>query len=126
MRYSALHSCLQAMIFLPVHALNVDANSKGEIQGTKWKPLCTLTADANKVYNRALKLQTLITSYTKAATKLAVEAAAAAQKMQNAEAQAAAIGLVAEIREQLKSKQPEIARCYKAAVETPAFMGYTH
>nr|APD73070.1 variant surface glycoprotein 1125.232 [Trypanosoma brucei] len=114
------------MFLLLFHALNADGNSKGAIQGAKWKPLCTLTADANKVYNRALKLQTLITDYTKAATKLAVEAVAAAQKMQNAEAHAAAIGLVAEIREQLKSKQPEIARCYKVAVETPAFIGYTH
>nr|APD74919.1 variant surface glycoprotein 1125.4702 [Trypanosoma brucei] len=116
-----------AMILLVLPRLEVKAaQSKAPIAHTAWQPLCDLSKDAQKLYNKALKLTTDVEGYFSAGQKAIIQAQILAAKENTQEAMLAAVAITAAIKDNLNNKKPRRAVCLKAAARLTIRAAYLH
>nr|ARB50839.1 variant surface glycoprotein [Trypanosoma brucei] len=122
----AIKNALLASTLL-ITSLQVNAaQSKSPIANTAWKPLCDLSKDAQKLYNKALKLSKDVEGYFGAGQKAIMQAQILAAKDATAAATIAAVAITAEITDTLNNKKSRAEHCQQAATALAARAGYLH
>nr|AGH60415.1 variant surface glycoprotein 1486 [Trypanosoma brucei] len=115
------------MILLVLPRLELKAaQSKSPIAHTAWQPLCDLSKDAQKLYNKALKLTTDVEGYFSAGQKAIIQAQIVAAKENTQEAMLAPVAITAAIKDNLNNKEPRRPVCLKAAARLTVRAAYLH
>nr|APD73636.1 variant surface glycoprotein 1125.1428 [Trypanosoma brucei] len=104
----------------------IESASKGPITHAAWSPLCTLSKDKQKLYNRANKLQDDISNFFQTAAKASIKATIVAVKLNSADAMKAAMDLQAKMKADVTAKRAAAEQFRTIATVVTMRAAYLH